>query len=246
MAANNISEQAKQANQSNRQKDFISEIKTQGLARTIRYDAPLLVLQREARRILLFCEQASLPGISYASTSNRTYGELREVPYDRLFEPITLQFHVDRQFQVKKVFDSWMNTIQDSVSRRFNYYNNYVTKMTIGVQDLQDHTCYEVNLHECYPKTIVPINLDAEGKDTMRLQVTFQYKYWMSSKLEVQSNGMKLSTDGLNKYINDFAGFQERYGKGLGEAGNFVTGAVGQLGQRAFSQVTSRVPAIRF
>ena len=97
MAANNISEQAKQANQSNRQKDFISEIKTQGLARTNRFTveiAPPSEGPAVARRILLFCEQASLPGISYASTSNRTYGELREVPYDRLFEPITLQFHV--------------------------------------------------------------------------------------------------------------------------------------------------------
>jgi hypothetical protein len=247
--ANTISEQAKQANQSNRQKDFIAEIKTQGLARTNRFTvelSPPAESPDSSRRILLFCEQASLPGISFATTSNKSYGESREIAYDRLFEPITLQFHVDRHFQVKKVFDKWMQVIQDPVSKSFNYYNNYTTKISIAVQDLQDMTCYQVNLFECYPKIVAPVSLDAESKDTMRLQVTFQYKYWESSKVETLPNGLKVSTDSLNKYMDDFSGFQERFRKGLGEAANFTTGAVGQLGMRAFSQVTSKLPAIKF
>lgn len=244
-----INEQVKQANQSNRQKDFIAEIKTQGLARTNRFTVditPPAEGPAVARRILLFCEQASLPGISYASSAVRTFGETREAPYDRLYEPITLQFHVDRNFEVKKVFDVWMNSIQNPVTRSFNYYNNYTTKMTIGIQDLQDKTTYLIDLHECYPKSVVPISLDAEAKDTMRLQVVFQYKYWMSAQIEELPNGMKLSKNGFDKYFSDFTGFQEKFRKGLGEAGNFMTGAVGQLAQRSFSQVTSRIPAIKF
>lgn len=242
-------DQKKQANQSNRQKDFIAEIKTQGLSRTNRFTVEITPPSDGpdvSRRILLFCEQATLPGLSYATASNKSYGESREIPYDRLFEPITLQFHVDRDFQVKKVFDTWMQAIQNPVTKTFNYYRNYTTKMTIGIQDLQDRTCYLVDLYECYPKAITPIALDAEAKDTMRLQVVFQYKYWESSKIEELPNGMKLSTDSLNKYTNDFTGFQARFNKGLGEAGNFLTGAVGQIGMRAFSQVTSKIPAIRF
>lgn len=247
--ANTISEQAKQANQSNRQKDFIAEIKTQGLSRTNRFTVEITSPSDGpdvARRILLFCEQATIPGISFATVSNKTYGESREVAYDRLFEPVTLQFHVDRDFQVKKVFDTWMESIQNPINRSFNYYNNYTTKMTIAVQDLQDKTCYIVDLYECYPKSIAPIALDAESKDTMRLQVTFQYKYYDTKKTDELPNGMKVTTDNLNKYTSDFTGFQARLNKGLGEAGNFFTGAVGQLGMRAFSQVVSKVPSIRF
>lgn len=238
-----------QKNQSNRQKDFIAEIKTQGLSRTNRFTVEITPPAEGpdvSRRILLFCEQATLPGLSYMTASNTSYGEPREIPYNRQFEPITLQFHVDRDFQVKKVFDAWMESIQNQVTKTFNYYNNYTTKMTIGIQDLQDKTTYMVNLYECYPKTVAPIALDAEAKDTMRLQVVFQYKYWESSKVSELPNGMKVSTDGVNKYFSDFTGFQARYNKGLGEAGNFLTGAVGQLGMRAFSQVTSKIPAIRF
>ena len=198
------------------------------------------------RRILLLCEQASLPGISYASAQNRSWGETREAVYDRLFEPVTLQFHVDRHFVVKQVFDDWMMMIQNPITRSFNYYNNYTTKMKINIQDLQDETMYEVELAEAFPKAIVPISLDAESKDTMRLQVTFQYRYWTASMIQQNANGQKLTASGLNKYINDFSGFQQKYLKGLGEAGNFMTGAVGQMAMRSFSSVTSRIPSIKF
>ena len=50
----------------------------------------------------------------------------------------------------------------------------------------------------------------------------------------------------LQKYINDFQGFQAKYLGELGEAGNFLTGAVGQYAMRGLSSVTSKMPSIRF
>jgi hypothetical protein len=234
---------------SNRSKDFISEIKTQGLSRTNRFTVEMTppgAAPAVTRRILLFCEQASLPGINYATTQNRSYGEVREIPYDKLYDNITLQFHVDKDFHVKKVFDQWLHYIQHPVSRSFEYYNNYVTPMTVEIQDLNDKSTYQIQFFEAYPKAMTAIQLDAEAKDTMRLQVTFQYKYWSSNKLEQLGSGHKLSSDDIDKYKGDFTGFQARFQKGLGEAGNFLTGAVGQVAMRSFSQVTSRIPSIKF
>jgi hypothetical protein len=234
---------------SNRSKDFISEIKTQGLSRTNRFTVEMTppgAAPAETRRILLFCEQAALPGINYATTQNRSYGEIREIPYDKLYDNITLQFHVDKDFAVKKVFDKWLHYIQHPVTRSFEYYNNYTTQMIVEVQDLNDKSTYQIQFFECYPKAMTSIQLDAEAKDTMRLQITFQYKYWSSNKLDQLSSGHKLSTDDIDKYTSDFTGFQARFQKGLGEAGNFLTGAVGQVAMRSFSQVTSRIPSIKF
>jgi hypothetical protein len=232
-----------------RNRDFISEIKTIGLARTNRFTVSLTPPGSNPatiRRVMLFCEVASLPGLNYATTQNRAFGELREVPYDKLFDNITLTFHVDKNMEVKKIFDNWMHMIQNPLTRTFNYYNQYTTDMVIEVQDLMDKTTYQMQMYEVYPKSISAINLDAEAKDTMRLQVTFQYKYWMSNGIEETRTGQKLSTDMVDKYYTDFTGFQERLKKGLGEAGNFVTGAVGQTAMRTFSQVTSRIPSIKF
>ncbi len=235
----------------NRQKDFIAEIKTKGIARVNRFTvdlSPPRALQENTKRMLLFCEKASLPGVNFATTANRSYGETREVVYDRMFEPITLTFHVDRNMTVKTVFDEWMNYIVNPSDRTVGWYNEYVTPMTIRIQDLEDKTTYLVQLMEAYPKTINAVSLDAgSNNDTMRLDVTFQYKYWVASPISTDPyTGLEKSAGGLNKYISDFQGFQERFRKGLGEAGNFVTGAVGQYAMRGFSHFTSRLPAIRF
>jgi hypothetical protein len=235
----------------NRQKDFIAEIKTKGIARINRFTvdlSPPRALQENTKRMLLFCEKASLPGVNFATTANRSYGETREVVYDRMFEPVTLSFHVDRNMTVKSVFDEWMNYIVNPSDRTIGWYNDYVTPMTIRIQDLEDKTTYLVQLMEAYPKTINAVSLDAgSNNDTMRLDVTFQYKYWVATPIATDPySGLEKTAGGLNKYMSDFQGFQERFRKGLGEAGNFVTGAVGQYAMRGFSHFTSRLPGIRF
>lgn len=230
--------------------DFIAEIKTQGLARTNRFAVMFSTPNNEnpaaLKKAMLFCDQVQLPGMSYGTTQNRTFGESREVPYERLFDQCQISFHVDRDMKIKQIFDDWMMAIQNPITRTFNYYNEYTTTMSIEVQDIANNTRYEVTLYEVYPKSMSQIQLDTSSKDTMKLQVTFQYKYWISSTIEEIPSGQKISTNLIDKFRDNFTGFQERLNKGLGEAGNFVTGAVVQTGMRAFSQVTSKLPNIRF
>lgn len=229
--------------------EFISEVKTQGLSRTNRFIVELTPPKLDSsvvKKALLFCDQAQLPGVSYATTQNRTFGEFREIPYDKLYEPISLTFHVDRDMMVKSLFDEWIHCIQNPSTRTFEYYKNYTSQMKIEVQDLNDKTKYIVQLYEVYPKSISSVALSAESKDTMKVTVNFQYKYWTSSNVEQLKNGQKLSKSTLNNYTNEFTGFQARLNKGLGEAGNFITGAVGQYAMRSFSHFTSRLPAIKF
>jgi hypothetical protein len=235
----------------NRQKDFIAEIKTKGIARTNRFTVdftPPKAMPESTKRMLLFCEKASLPGINFATTANRSYGETREVIYDRMYDPITLTFHVDRNMTVKSIFDTWSGYMINPIDRSVGWYSDYVTPMTIRIQDLEDKVTYLVELQEAYPKSISSVSLDSQDNNsTMRLDVTFQYKYWNAVQI-AQDPYTKLETTagGFKGYLDNFAGFQEKYMKGLGEAGNFLTGAVGQYAMRGFSQVTSRIPSIRF
>lgn len=235
----------------NRQKDFIAEIKTKGIARTNRFTVdftPPRAMPETTKRMLLFCEKATLPGINYATTANRTYGETREVVYDRMYDPVTLTFHVDRKMSIKEIFDNWSQYIIDPSTRTVGWYNDYVTPMTIRIQDVEDNVTYLVQLFEAYPKTIGSVSLDAaNNNDTMRLDVTFQYKYWYATPIQQDPyTSLEKSAGGFSRYLSDFTGFQERFSKGLGEAGNFVTGAVGQYAMRGFSHFTSKIPTIKF
>jgi hypothetical protein len=167
--------------------NFIAEVKAGGLARTNRYkvyfDPPF---NKGIQKTLLYCDQIQLPSVNLSTIQNRTFGEFREVPYEKLFGDISISFYVDKDMEVKYLFDEWMGYIQDPINRTFNYYNNYTSDMSIEVQDLMDNSTYIVVLYECYPKTIGAVQLDYASKDIMKLSVTMQYKYFRTSVIETE------------------------------------------------------------
>lgn len=189
---------------------FISEIKKTGLSRNNRYKVtltpPYSVSSDSLQTILLYCDQAQLPGITLSTSQNRSFGEFREVPYEKLFDNCQLSFMVDTKLSVKRLFDDWVSSIQSPVSRKFNYYKNYTTDLKIEVQDLMEMTRYNVTLYECYPKTVSSIQLDYASKDIMKVTVTMQYKHWMSSSTEQLNSNEVISTNDLynNQALTSF------------------------------------------
>jgi hypothetical protein len=177
--------------------EFISKIKTESAARTNRFSVLISNTGSSAYDtdlVQLYCEQASLPSITFASQPVRTYGEQREVVYDRNFETLTLNFIVDRQYKIKEFFDQWGKQIVDPITRLSGYYNDYTKSIIITTQDTQDNNTYECEIFEAYPKSIASIGLDHNSKDIVRLQVTFNYKYHI--------NRIILSSDGNSSEAN--------------------------------------------
>lgn len=164
--------------------DFISEIKKDGLARQNKFSVVLgkpVGMGGNAlstlRLLSLYCDQAPLPGVSFGSQPVRSFGENREVAYERNFEQIQLTFYVDKNLEVVAFFESWAALIINPDTRTMGYYNNYIAPINIFVQDVSEKNVYCTTLYEAYPKTISPITLDYGSKDVMKLQVTFAYKY---------------------------------------------------------------------
>lgn len=148
------------------------------------------------QKVLLFCDTAQLPGLNLNTAPIRTFGEVREMPYEFNFEPITMTFYVDADLYVKKMFDNWIQRTQLGDSRKFDYYDNYVTEMKIFVQDKMDNNRYVVSLFEAYPKTVSAVNMDYAAKDIMKVTVTFQYKYWRSDKYATKTVNKNITSNG--------------------------------------------------
>jgi hypothetical protein len=183
--------------------DFIASIATDGLAFNNRFSVmfslpPTLIAAKSGYNwtghlptVLMYCDSVTLPGLNISTTQARTYGELREMPYERLYDNINLTFYVDNSMDSKSLFDTWINSIQDPATRQFNYYNEYITDMEIFVHDKDDEEIYRVKLFECYPKSISPIQMDYSSKDVMKLQVSINYRYWLAgSAISDANNGL--------------------------------------------------------
>lgn len=174
---------------------FIANVKTRGLARTNRFQVDIgfpngMVYPYTRVLTNLFCEVAGLPGYNVATQPHRTIGESREIPYEPMYEPMSLTFHMDSNFEIKDAFETWMSYIIDPVTKTHGYYNRYVSNISILVENVDRSVPYKVELFEAYPKSIQAITLDHNTKDTMRMTIGLAYKYWRS----VSAHGTARST----------------------------------------------------
>ena len=167
--------------------DFISQVGKSGLARTNRYavimDLPNVVkgyYPEEVKKMLIFADSVQLPGLNLNTAQIRTFGEIREMPYELNYDPIQFNFLVDGDMIIKGMMDDWIKNVQQT-THNFNYYDDYICpQVKIWVQDLDDKTKYEVVLYEAYPKTIGSVQMGYDQKDIMKLNVTMMYKHWKS------------------------------------------------------------------
>jgi hypothetical protein len=215
-------------------KNFIALVKTEGLMRSSRYTVSIRVPNSMSyapnmRKILLFCSDVTIPGVSMATNQIRIHGEVREAPNEKMFDNASLSFYVDNNMEVKKFFDQWMESIQDPWSRNFNYYDEYTSEIKIEVEDTKNRKRYEIEMHECYPKNIGQIQVGYDQKEVMKLQISMNYKYWTSrsflapkeTKESPWDRFLKMPT--LNdrelssyasvpeQYSSNFSGFQQEY-----------------------------------
>ena len=168
--------------------DFIGQM-TSGMARTNRYSVgialPTLISDNihssDVQYMQLLCESVTLPSLNVNTTQIRTFGEIREMPTEFNYDPITLTFYVDGNMVVKNIFDTWIKSVQQGSTRNFNYYNDYICDpLYIYVENLLDEAVYEYKLFEAWPKTVAAVNMSYEQKDVMKVTVTMMFKYWQS------------------------------------------------------------------
>ena len=99
--------------------DFIGQL-TSGLARSNRYTVEMTLPQilnvhpSDQQKVALLCESVNIPGLNVNTVQIRTFGEVREMPTEFNYDPITLTFYVDGDMIVKDVFDKWIKSVQNS------------------------------------------------------------------------------------------------------------------------------------
>lgn len=176
--------------------NFNNQVRTRGLARTNRYRAviPFPTLGNGNIQLAeLFCDSVTLPGINIATTPQRVFGEVREMPYEKIYDAVQMTFYVDSQMIIKSVFDQWLSLVINPDSRTVQYYNSYIKDIELYVVNVDQSTPYKLTLYEAYPKTISPIQMSAESRELMKLTVSFSYKYWKASS--AVASAQKLNTN---------------------------------------------------
>lgn len=157
----------------------------------------------ESRRILsLRAESVTLPGMQFASADGLPprfgYGPVEGIPYNTIFDPVTVNFALDGKGVVYDYFYQWTNSIVNYRARGQNtklkasfdgqqpyevqYKDNFAKNMSIKVykpyhkpQNEKDYYM-EVKLYRVYPRNLPPNQMAWEERNNyLRLPVTFDY-----------------------------------------------------------------------
>lgn len=180
--------------------NFQSLVLGQGLARTNRFEvfidppkvlAPGAVsILQQNQKVSLLCEQASFPQLNINTKSYRIYGPAYQRPVTSEYggEGIPLTFHVDRNMEVKKFFDSWMTSIVSDNNYTVSYKESYVSQsVEIKQLDEADNYTYGVRLIDAFPRSmnLMELNNGAQNQ-THRLTVLFAYRKWERTDVETE------------------------------------------------------------
>lgn len=174
--------------------DFISEVKKSGLARTDKFKVeifhPVGVNLNNAleigRTVSLFCEEATIPGLTIGTRNARLHNlnVQRPATIDYGGDSANFQFFMDGAWNVRNYFDTWMKYIIDD-SREVNQYKNIIGAVRItAIHEGMDSGSYSedkkygIQLEEAYPIAIGLMPVAYSNTFIHRLSVTFAYKYW--------------------------------------------------------------------
>ena len=180
------------------------------LARTKRFDVnipvPLSMIPyvNSAKNLTYRCESAHLPGRTFATSEQKTYGPIEKYPYLTTYTDIDLTFIVDGDMNQRLLFDAWMNYINPQYNNNFRYKGNYSTIITINQYDVTNTLTYSVNLYDAYPISMNQMDLNWSDEGFHKLVVTFAYTYWQNNSL--QAIGMQLVDAGINKIVSALGG----------------------------------------
>lgn len=117
--------------------EALSLLSSTGLVRPTRYlvrfSGPVDLIPAAANvRLSVTCEEAIVPGRSYATSEVREYGPQRRVPYVSLYtNDIPITFRVGTDFYERRVFEQWMDFINDPITHDMEYYNNYAFNLDL-------------------------------------------------------------------------------------------------------------------
>lgn len=166
--------------------NFLSEVRTSGLSKPNRFEViitnPICVRNPNwGTKVGLFCDQAMLPMTRLITSRQQLFGppSFHPVGVDYGGDNMGMQFLVDRNMEVKKYFDSWMDGIVNRTTYTTAYQRQYLTSMIVRQLDEADNVTYAVKFEDIFPTVVNVLNLDHTLSNTVhKLNVTFNYRRW--------------------------------------------------------------------
>jgi hypothetical protein len=125
------------------------------------------------------CHTAQLPGKTFATLEQKTYGPIQKIPYLTTYNDLDLTFYVSaKQRNIYDDFTEWMNVINPIDTNDFAYRVNYQSDIIVTQYDDNTNVIKEIKFVEAYPISMNQLDLDWSSETFQNLTVSFAYTRW--------------------------------------------------------------------
>ena len=208
-------------------------------------------------QIAFHCDTIEFPGRTLETDTTRYHGPETTYATGLNYAPITATFYCDKFMKEKHYFETWQNCVINKRNYELNYYDEYVTPMTIyqlsdfdpvdsgashkeQSSSMTANATYACRLFECFPSTIAAQPLGYDNKNQIhKVSITFEYRYWanMIDISEVERD---------DTFMSQQTGVVTRDTKGQGPFGLFrhLPAELRRAGNNVFNQAKNRLNPI--
>ena len=210
------------------------------------------------QQVAFHCDTLEFPGRTIETETTRYHGPEKTYATGLNFAPITATFYCDKFMKEKHYFETWQNCVINKRNYELNYYDEYVTNMTIyqlsdfdanstgdthkgrSSDNQYQNATYAVRMFEVFPTTIAAQPLGYDNKNQVhKVSITFDYRYWanMTDISEVEKD---------DTFMTQQTGIVTRDTKGQGPFGLFrhLPSELRRAGNSVFNQAKNRMNPI--
>ena len=188
------------------------------------------VQNSDGRRVRAFCNAINMPDREIVMKEVKHNGPARNVAYDFKSGDVNATFFADKFLRERTYFELWQKSAVSTANFNYNYYNDYVSNLNIfqlgqyASRQERDDVTYGVQLLDCFPKTLGPVEYSAEANVVQTFNVTFSFRYWVNYFIDQQGN-IELGTPNFGKPVikeGPFGGILSKLPPELRRAGRDV------------------------
>jgi hypothetical protein len=185
---------------------------------------------KNGRRVRAFCSAIQMPDREIITKEVKHNGPTRKVAYDFKSGDITATFMADKFLRERSYFELWQKAAFSTANFNYNFYDDYVTPLNIfqlgqyASRQERDDITYGVQLLDCFPKTIGPVEYNATANEVQTFTVTFTFRYWVNYFID-QQGGLELGSPNFGKPVvkeGPFGGLLSKLPPELRRAGRDV------------------------
>lgn len=175
-------------------RNFLTDIRTRGVARPNRYIVMFYMLPRGFQEINEFkesepyfskdnqafltrsCETAQFPGLNLQTQDVHYQSYMEKIPYMLNYNELNMSFRCDNEMLEKKFFDTWFSLIKDKKTGDFSYKEDYTIVMGIYQFNEEGKATYGIFLEGVYPYNMSDMELNQQpGADYHRFNVQLAF-----------------------------------------------------------------------